>query len=87
MPDFTVKNCSKISIVLIRGNCVNVPFPKSTGLCVGDDGVRFDCRTVLCAVINGMWGGRPSLRFDFGAFFLLVTFLFGQAKRKVTYDS
>jgi hypothetical protein len=36
------------------------------------------------AGINGPCGGKPSLRFDFGALFLLVTFLFGRAKRKVT---
>ena len=33
--------------------------------------------------MNGQRGGKPSLRFDFGAFFFWLLFFFAQ-KRKVT---
>jgi hypothetical protein len=50
----------------------------------GDDGVRFHSHTAGGAMgMNGQWGGKPSLRFDFGAFFFWLLFFFAQ-KRKVT---
>jgi len=67
------------------GKVLNL-IPKSTGLCGGDDGVRFHSHTVFWCGNERAEGGKPSLRFDFGAFFFWLLFFFAQ-KRKVTNAS
>jgi hypothetical protein len=80
---YLVTHLSKIKV---KGSWNNTDLPNRNRRASGVE-------TMVCVLIhapffgagiNGPSGGKPSLRFDFGALFLLVTFLFGRAKRKVT---
>jgi hypothetical protein len=55
------------------------------GLCVGDDGVRLNEAPLFGFHLPACGGGKPSLRFDFGALFFSSLF-FWASKRKGTYQ-